>query len=180
MSADLDKTLGELGSEYAGVVERLKSSCEIEPRSRNFAKPGRKIFWRYAVASAAAVVVAVMFFGFGGDGADPEGVELSTEPSARTASLSDAKIHSDYSLAFNVNDKDVLNQLVSTQLPDGSWGNDFLTRQNAAALKKINQTSVSFRKALRYLRSKGLRPLDDQEFIKRRQEYCERCLTCRF
>ncbi len=181
MSADLDKTLGELGSEYAGVVARLKSSCEIEPRPRKSAMSGRKLFWPYAAALAAAVVLAVMLSGvWRRDDVHQDGrAELPAEPPARTAPLQTARIHSEYSLAFNANEKDILNELVDTQNPDGSWGNDFLTRQNATALKKINQTSVAFRKAMRYLRSKGLRPLDDREFFDRQREYRERFLSCR-
>ena len=56
-----------------------------------------------------------------------------------------------------------IDEIVRTQAADGSWANDFLTRQNAAALREVDATSVAYRKAVRYLRTKGLAPLTDDE-----------------
>ena len=47
-------------------------------------------------------------------------------------------------------------EIIRTQRPDGSWGNDFLTVQNALALERHGETGVPYRRAKRYLRSKGL------------------------
>ena len=55
--------------------------------------------------------------------------------------------------------------IVRTQHADGSWDNDFLTRQNAAALRAASGDAprIAYRRAVRYLRAKGLTPLSDAE-----------------
>ena len=69
-----------------------------------------------------------------------------------------------YFLAFNLTDERSIEEIKRTQKPDGSWNNDLLTRQNATALKKVDDSSLAYRKAMRYLRSKGLSPHSDSEF----------------
>jgi ABC-type multidrug transport system fused ATPase/permease subunit len=54
-------------------------------------------------------------------------------------------------------------EIIRRQRIDGSWGTDFLTRQNAAALKLVPSARSAYKKALRYLRSKGLQPMSEAE-----------------
>jgi hypothetical protein len=75
---------------------------------------------------------------------------------------------SDYTLAYAA-DARALDELVRTQRADGSWENDCLTRQNAAALRRSDDDAgrIAFRKAVRYLRSRGLAPLTEEEWLVR-------------
>ncbi|MGN0833378.1 MAG: hypothetical protein ACI4RD_06990 [Kiritimatiellia bacterium] len=47
-------------------------------------------------------------------------------------------------------------EMIATQNPDGSWQNDFLTQRNAAVLRNVPSAAVAYKRAVRYLRSKGL------------------------
>ena len=153
MSEDLDRTLSELGGEYISVVARLKTLHEVEPAGRMRTSPRKRTFW-LASMIAASLAVAVL-----------SAVLLKrAEDSGDLASQSFASSRLPYMLAFSASDKNVLDEIKRTQNPDGSWMNDSLTRQNAAVLKKFDEKSLACRKAVRYLRFKGLRPLSDMEF----------------
>ena len=152
MSEDLDRTLNELGVEYFSVVARLKTLREVEPARKTHARK-RKWLFQIGSAIAASLVIAVALAVF------------FKEPEAtyNHASQSSANFQMSYMLAFSASDKNVLEEIKRTQNPDGSWMNDSLTRQNAAVLKKIDGKSLSYRKAARYLRLKGIPPLSDIE-----------------
>ena len=153
MSADLDKTLRELGGEYISVVAKLKTLREVEPGGRAHA-PKRK--WLVPIGSAIAasltiaVISAVLF----------KRPEVTQIPSTQSSANSQIP----YMLAFSASDKNVLEEIKRTQNPDGSWMNDSLTRQNTAVLKKFDEKSLAYRKAARYLRFKGISPLTENEF----------------
>ncbi|MBQ6137808.1 MAG: hypothetical protein IJI73_10615, partial [Kiritimatiellae bacterium] len=68
--------------------------------------------------------------------------------------------------------------ILASQRADGSWTNDFITRQNAAALRRGESAAakVAYRRAVRYLRSRGLSPLSDEE-LRDRGESAARVLA---
>ncbi|MBR1921790.1 MAG: hypothetical protein IJ829_07315, partial [Kiritimatiellae bacterium] len=82
-----------------------------------------------------------------------------------------------YTIAYAPTEE-ALEELVASQRADGSWGNDFLTRQNAAALRSSPDArmQIAYRRAVRYLRTKGLAPLSDGE-LKSRGEYAAKFLA---
>jgi hypothetical protein len=164
MNADLEKTIADLGGEYRAVVDRLAASPT--PEWRPVRVPSLLKCWmstrggfaatRLAAASLVAACAAAVAFACAkapaGDGAQ---VAL-----ARTAPAQ-------YTLAFASGDSRAVGEIVKTQLADGSWGSDWLTRQNAAALRLADPSGVAYRRALRYLRAKGLSPLTDAELRER-------------
>lgn len=153
MSEDLENTLSELGPEYVSVVARLKSSGEVEPigRAMDVFRKRKSRHLVYAIAAALAVATCL-----GWIVGNICAVEYSDKDFVRSSNP--------YSLAFEKLDEKVLTEIKRTQNPDGSWINDHLTRQNAAVLKKIDVSSVAYKRALRYLRSRGLEPFTDAEF----------------
>lgn len=154
MTEDFKGTLDELGPEYIQVVDKLKNLGEIEPKNgRLFVK--RSVFFkRIGVLLAASVTLVIaMTFYFVKSNWDKKGI----------AEI-DISASKPYFLAFNLTDERSIEEIKRTQKPDGSWNNDLLTRQNATALMKVDKSSLAYRKAMRYLRSKGLSPLSDSEF----------------
>ena len=157
MTNDLDETLNELGPAYRKVVARLKAAPEVGPRtSQQVFPPLAPYFGRMAASVAVALLLAAVTIGgivrFAPDASDARDV-----PGVR------AKTVSPYLLAYEASEAAVA-ELVRTQEADGSWGSDFLTRQNAAALRDVAQADVAYRRAVRYLRSRGLSPLTPEEF----------------
>lgn len=160
MSEDLEKTLDELGPEFSEVVARLRAAPEAEPRAGVVPVPVR-FPWRRCAAVAAAA--SLLFAAVSVSLLTPRGEQQGVEAPLRY-------MGGPYSLAFRVSGNgSVLDEIKRTQNADGSWMNDFLTLQNAAALKMVDSGSVAYRKAERYLRSRGLKPLSRAEFISRRQ-----------
>lgn len=153
MSADLDKTLRELGGEYIHVVAKLKTLREVEPAGRAHARKRKWLFRIGSAIAASLIIAAALAVFFNGP-----------EASCNHASQSSANSRMPYMLAFSASDKDVLEEIKRTQNPDGSWMNDSLTRQNTAVLKKFDEKSLAYRKAARYLRFKGISPLTENEF----------------
>ena len=53
-----------------------------------------------------------------------------------------------------VRDDKAVQEMIRTQRPDGGWANDFLTRQNAAALRLCpgEKAQIAYRRAVRNLR----------------------------
>lgn len=143
MNADLENTLKELGPEFRGVVDRLCAAQEVEPRVRPVVRPG---WWRRAAVLVAASLLVVVGFT----------VVTSRTPQSVTSEVGP------YTLALQSDDR-AISELVRTQRADGSWENDFLTRQNAAALKDVATAKIAYRRAVRYLRAKGLVPLSAEE-----------------
>lgn len=153
MNADLENTLKELGPEFRGVVDRLCAAQEVEPRVRPVVRPG---WWRRAAVLVAASLLVVVGFT----------VVTSRTPQSVTSEVGP------YTLALQSDDR-AISELVRTQRADGSWENDFLTRQNAAALRGLDSPDgrIAYKRAVRYLRSKGLSPLSDAELRSRGERW---------
>ena len=145
MNVDLEETLAAMGAEYRDFALRFKNADGAA--APDVRRVRRGFFRRFAAPAAAAALAAAalspLFTG-------RSGAPASAAPRA-----------SEYSLALSGGG--CIDEIVDSQNADGSWGNDFLTRQNAAALRNVASCSVPYRRALRYLRSKGLRPLTDEE-----------------
>ena len=160
MNADLENTLDELGPAYRDVVARLKVARDVEPRTKHQGRglestspalPGAgTLLWRVGYLAAASVVVALGLSVFMRGAANAPRAQFPS-PTAYTAAY--------------VSTDEALEAIVTTQRADGSWKNDFLTQQNAAALRASPDARmrVAYRRAVRYLRSKGLAPLTDAE-----------------
>jgi len=160
MNGDLEKTLDELGPEYRAVVARLKVAREVEPSTRHQwrshestspALPGAGTLFRragYLVAASLLVALGLSIF-------------LQDAAQSPRTPYAGAKV---YTVAY-APDEEALETIVASQRADGSWSNDFLTQQNAAALRASPDARmrVAYRRAVRYLRSKGLAPLTDAE-----------------
>lgn len=155
MTKDLEETLAELGPGYREVVDRLQAAYRA-PEA--FALPkvaaerprsGRITGWSVGYLIAASFLV---FLGIG----------IAFRPS-HTRQWSSAPCVV-YTVAYAPNEA-ALAAIVNSQRADGSWSNDFLTQQNAAALRGADgfAEQIAYKKAVRYLRSKGLRPLSDEE-----------------
>lgn len=164
MNGDLESTLNELGPEYRDVVARLKTAREIEPSgTRAFSLP-RTEWWRragYLVAASLAVALGLSIF-------------MQDAANAPREPYAGAKV---YTVAYAPTEE-ALEVIVASQRADGSWSNDFITRQNAAALRASDEArmKIAYRRAVRYLRSKGLSPLTDDE-LRVRGEYAAKVLA---
>ena len=161
MNGDLESTLNELGPEYRDVVARLRSAREVAPRIR---RPASGVLFRrvgYLVAASLVAVLGLSIF-------------LQDAANAPREPYAAAKV---YTVAYAPTEE-ALEVIVASQRTDGSWSNDFITRQNAAALRLSNDArmKIAYRRAVRYLRSKGLSPLTDEE-LKLRGEYAARALA---
>ncbi|MGN0855366.1 MAG: hypothetical protein ACI4R9_07600 [Kiritimatiellia bacterium] len=150
MNADLRKTLDELGPGYRALVMRMTAAFDHPADVAVGGILPRPFAWRRVALVAATLAVCLggvwaLVFG-------PKGE--SAAPVRRSA----------YVLAYS-RDAATVEAIVSSQRADGSWDNDFLTRQNAAALRMAAGTAsrIAYRRAVRYLRSKGLAPLSDDE-----------------
>ncbi len=164
MNGDLESTLNELGPEYRAVVARLRSAREVEPSgTRAFSLP-RTEWWRragYLAAASLAVALGLSIF-------------MQDAANAPREPYAGAKV---YTIAYAPTEE-ALEIIVASQRADGSWSNDFITRQNAAALRASDDArmKIAYRRAVRYLRSKGLSPLTDDE-LKVRGEYAAKVLA---
>ena len=164
MNGDLESTLNELGPEYRAVVVRLRSAREVEPSgTRAFSLP-RTEWWRhvgYLVAASLLVALGLSIF-------------MQDAANAPREPYAGAKV---YTVAYAPTEE-ALEIIVASQRADGSWSNDFITRQNAAALRASEDArmKIAYRRAVRYLRSKGLAPLTDEE-LKLRGEYAARAIA---
>lgn len=164
MNGDLESTLNELGPEYRDVVARLRSAREVEPSgTRAFSLP-RTEWWRragYLAAASLAVALGLSIF-------------MQDAANAPREPYAGAKV---YTIAYAPTEE-ALETIVASQRADGSWANDFITRQNAAALRASDDArmKIAYRRAVRYLRSKGLSPLTDDE-LKVRGEYAAKVLA---
>ena len=164
MNGDLESTLKELGPEYRDVVARLKTAREVEPSgTRDFSFPRTE--WKrrvgYLVAASLAVALGLSIF-------------MQDAANAPREPYAGARV---YTVAYAPTEE-ALEVIVASQRTDGSWSNDFITRQNAAALRcsEDARMKIAYRRAVRYLRSKGLSPLTDEE-LKLRGEYAAKVLA---
>lgn len=164
MNADLEKTLAELGPGYRAVVDRMVGAFDGADAPAARVMPRRAAFWRHPALLAAACGACLL-------GA----AALFVRPDAPTEPVNAAR--SAYVLAYSP-DAATVAAIVRTQRADGSWDNDFLTRQNAAALRSASgdATRIAYRRAVRYLRAKGLAPLSDAE-LRARGDRAAHCLA---
>lgn len=163
MNADLAETLAELGPGYRAIVDRMKGAFDDADGSAVRVGTWSAAFWRRAALVAASLLVCLGAAGLLMRGAAP----AAADASARSA----------YTLAY-FRDAATVDLLVRTQHADGSWDNDFLTRQNAAALRTASgdASRIAYRRAVRYLRAKGLAPLSDEE-LRARGDFAARRLA---
>ena len=151
MNADLEATVNELGPEYRELVARLKSPFAFSSpvQTPKYPKTQKPFLSPLPLLIAASLLVAV-------------GLAVLFQPRPTTSSSADAR--SVYTVAYAPTEE-ALARIVASQRADGSWDNDFLTRQNAAALRRSDDTRVrlAYRRAVRYLRFRGLAPLTDDE-----------------
>ena len=155
MTRDLEETLTELGPGYRELVLKLKAAHEPFDAfpSRPAVRRG-KLRTVCGYLMAASIAAALAF------------AALLMSDSARA--IGGAK---EWHLAYA--GRDAIGEIVRTQNPDGSWGagNDVLTRQNAAVLRLADCESIAYKKATRYLRSRGLRPFSDEELREREERF---------
>jgi len=145
MTKDLEETLSELGAGYREVVERLRA-CEVAPRAPSRGRWRRLAPPAYLAAASVAAALLGSAWLFSARRGPAQG-------DARRA----------YTAAYE-RDGAALAAMLASQRADGSWANDFLTLQNAAALRAAGgKPSVAYKKAVRYLRSRGLNPLTEDE-----------------
>ena len=150
MSRDLERQLDEMGPAYRAVVGRLRAAYAPCGRAR-IAFSGRDALCRvrgWLVAASLLVVAGA-------------GVLFRDSPAP-----ADDFVRSAYTLAYLADDSAV-EEIVRSQNPDGSWANDFLTCQNAAVLRGRPSTRVAYKRAVRYLKMRGLCPLSDVELKSR-------------
>ena len=161
MTKDLEDTIKELGPGYKEVVDRLLAPyANAESQIARFptvteSEPSRLArISRYLLAASILIALA-----FGVIFMHPK----TDYPIASSSSEDSVKLQepNSYTLAYMGNS--AKDEIIRTQNPDGSWENDFMTMQNAAALRVIDSTCIAYRKALRYLRSRGLSPITDAE-----------------
>ena len=157
MNRDLEEQLAEMGGEYRAVVDRLRSARTVSPRAtvlETLKKPERgarpvlvRVGWLVAASLFVAIGLAIVF----------------ERPAAPSLS------GSVYTIAYAPTEE-ALGRIVASQRADGSWENDFITCQNAAALRHgVDAGSrIAYKKAVRYLRSRGLSPLTDEELRDRK------------
>lgn len=144
MTKDLEETLREMGPEYRTVVDRLVSAYEPVSAEKLSDPPavrlGRIVGWSAAYLVAASLLVLV-------------GVAALFRPTDAARSSSVGLPSNEYRLAQSRSDAAVA-EIIRTQNPDGSWKTDYLTRQNAAALKfcSSDAAQIAYRKAMRNLR----------------------------
>ncbi len=157
MNKDLVETVNELGPAYRELVCKIQQPETAAPSRREevmFCRGARRGVRGLAAALALALVAAAVLC-----------ATFSTRQPG--GSLNPSREFSQYTLALDLSPQ-ALDRICAEQLPDGSWGNDFLTVQNASALRDCKEAQVSYKRALRYLRSKGLKPLSRQELDARR------------
>jgi hypothetical protein len=157
MTRDLEETLNELGPGYREVVDRLTDAYEpLAAGGLCSGIPVPRREWRARVVrrSAGYLLAAslLVFVGFGVYfRAHPRSVAAG-EPS-RVYTVRASTAENEYRLAI-IRDDAAVQEMIRTQRPDGSWGNDFLTRQNCEALRHhpSPEAQIAFKKALRHLR----------------------------
>ena len=155
MTKDLEETLAEMGPAYRAVVDRLVASEQAAPSAVGRIDGFENRRWGWGRAAYVRVAASLLVC------AGLVGVFLAT--SARRAPADAPKVYTihvataarAYRLA-QIRDDAAVQEMIRTQRPDGSWKNDFLTRQNAAALMhcKGEAAQVAFRKAIRHLRAR--------------------------
>lgn len=154
MTKDLEDTLNELGPEYRTVVNRLRAPFAERPVGTSRRHGPRLSARPYLLAASLLLVVGLVVW------------NCSHAP-RRSASdcIAAPRI---YTVAY-ASDEFALKAIVASQRRDGSWSNDYLTMQNAAALRRAHDETakIAYKRAVRYLRTKGLDPISDAELEQR-------------
>ena len=155
MTKDLENTLKELGPEYRSVVDRLRAPFAENGDARSASAVRRPVFG----ASGAYLLAASLALVFG------LAVWMFPKTAPRASSVAAPRV---YTVAY-ASDEFALKAIVDSQQSDGSWSNDYLTMQNAAALRKAGDAAsqIAYKRAVRYLRTKGLDPISDLELEQR-------------
>lgn len=148
MSRDLDNTIEELGPEYRAVVKRLRAPFSPRPSLG---------VGRYLVAASAFLVLGLSVWRYN-----------AIDPDSSSDSASAVSAPRVYTVAY-ASDEFALKAILDSQRNDGSWSNDYVTMQNAAALRRANDelSRIAYKRAVRYLRTKGLDPISDDELARR-------------
>ena len=141
MNSDLEEQLAEMGPEFRAVAGRLLSARRATDERSSRA-------WRGGWLAAASLVAAAGLWIVAERGTD--GRRAGQIPPAVARS-------SEYALA-QCGDATAVREMIRTQNADGSWQNDFLTRQNAAALRRCDtrEAQTAYKKAMRNLRFRGI------------------------
>ena len=152
MNADLEATLDELGSGYRDLVMKMRAAYEPLPMKaalKAASRRGRVAGWTVGYLIAASLVVLL-------------GVGLVFRHDRALVQARLARYPKIYTVAYAA-DEAALQSIVASQRSDGSWENDYLTRQNAAALRRAADldSRIAYKKAVRYLKSRGLSPLSE-------------------
>lgn len=160
MNKDLEVTVQELGPGYAELVGRLRQAYapmeapevrlgirRLKGALREGGLSSRKVAFLVAASVMLVLALAAVFL-------PAPGTLMKGPLPANVYTVACMPQHA-------------LDEIIRTQNNDGSWQSDYITRQNAAALKAVAAESVAYRKAVRYLRSKGLEPLSDAELQSR-------------
>ena len=136
MNRDLEEQLKEMGPEYRAVVDRLRAAREAgDGETRRTSETRETRGWLLAASLLAVIGLSVVFMA--------SNVQHPTSNARSPAPR-------DYTMSVE--------EMIRTQNADGSWKNDFLTRQNAAALKLCDsaEARVAYKKAVRNLRVRGV------------------------
>ncbi len=159
MTKDLEDTLSELGPECRSVVERLRAPffdsapCVLHsvPRTSHSALSARY----YLLAASLFLALGLAIWSFSST------TVRSSLYTRHSASVSAPAV---YTVAY-ASDEFALQAILESQRCDGSWSNDYLTMQNAAALRRAHDeaSQIAYKRAVRYLRTKGLGPISDSE-----------------
>ena len=154
MTRDLEDTLKELGPEYRPVVNRLRAPFAD---SRVQRRPCRNRVVPYLLAASLLLVLSFAVWSVTSGSGDSE---FLASGSSRAPAV--------YTVAY-ASDEFALRAIIDSQRSDGSWSNDYLTMQNAAALRRAHDeaSQIAYKRAVRYLRTKGLGPISEDE-LKRR------------
>jgi len=149
MNADLERQLDEMGPEYRAIAAKIVGAFDCDAARTLRPPPARRRSapWLAIGLSAAAAVALFLCLGLlfrGGEG-----------DKVYTVRVADAG--AEYLLA-HIRGDEAVKELIRTQRPDGSWGSDFLTRQNARALKRSGapEAQIAYKKAMRNLKSRGI------------------------
>ena len=147
MNADLDETLNEMGPEYRALVARLRAAQGAGEDFRRKTGDGRRGFASKALGLRSYLTAASILVLLG------LGVVFTGREDLRRETQDGGYGPREYRASVS--------EMIATQNPDGSWTSDFLTRRNAARLRSCGDPSarIAYKKAVRYLNSKGLLPL---------------------
>ena len=137
MNRDLEAQLSEMGDAYRVVVDRLKAGREAERTVE--AREARKSARGWLVAASLALIVAL-------------GSTCLWQAPRPTSAARPRPGSAPHEFSMSVE------EMIATQNADGGWKSDFLTRQNAAALKLCDsrEARIAYKKAMRNLRVRGL------------------------